>query len=168
MESIRIDNEEGNLMNSRTEFGANSVPRISAQQPNDNHQQTTNRRIREGDRESNDQSVDAPQGNSRKRLRTENSREQLVPPTVDPGSSGTNPGHLTVSFASIFRKIGSQRNETRVQNSDGEKKSKVQDPNRNFESATLSPMSATCPPANNTPRTNINSSEPGREVMEYK
>ena len=99
MESIKIDNEEGTLMNSRTEFGANSVPRINAQQPNDSNQQTTNRRIRECDKEGNDQSVDVPQGNSKKRLRTENNREQLVPPTVDPGSSRTNPGHQTVRLA---------------------------------------------------------------------
>ena len=36
MESLRIDNEHGTLMNRRTEYGANSIPRVTAQQPSDN------------------------------------------------------------------------------------------------------------------------------------
>ena len=87
MESIRIDNEEGILMNSRTEFGANSVPRINVQQPSD-----STRRIRETENEK-DTSADVPNGNQKKRPRTETHRDTVGSPIDGTRSARNTPGH---------------------------------------------------------------------------
>ena len=42
MESLQIDNEHGSLLNSRTEYGANSIPRIVAQQPGETNGSNNN------------------------------------------------------------------------------------------------------------------------------
>ena len=125
MESIRIDNEEGQLLNSRTEFGANSVPRVSIHQPTDNRSAKT--RCRQP--QANDEPV-----RCKKRCRTESETEigaSLISMGAEPTSDGSSPVQQQPDGASVRRDI--QSNATEMSNSDSRTESNREQPDRNLE-----------------------------------
>ena len=123
-------------MNSRTEFGANSVPRISAQQPTDSTNKTqTQRRIR-------DPSADVPTESKNKRQRTETDRDRLAPPTEPPMSPRNTPRRQYQDPpASSIHEQSDHDDGTRLVNSDGTTESTEQEQQRNSVIANMSQSS---------------------------
>ena len=111
MESLRIDNEVGNLMNSRTEFGANSIPRVTANQPGDRDKDNKGR-----PRDNMDQTATQETRNKRPRLNTGEVQE-APPGEAHHGSQGLHQddphhseGQTTARVQESIRKFFSARN----------------------------------------------------------